>query len=1464
MSKWRMGSFSAAILMLVLSPAYSVPTGLVHHWNFDEGPDWHEDAFEAVSSAATAYDSVGSADGSFQNMSSSAWISGVQFTGIEFDGVNDHLLAATDFAGVLGATSSLAYWVRTTGVSVPGVMGSDQIQWGGIDSSGKVTLTVDGSPAAVSASSVNDGEWHHVVITRNAATGLAQIYVDGALSTSATGASGVKSATFSRIGKVEGTGPGSGYFSGRLDQIHLFNTVIDSAMVQQLRDNHAPKTWEAVNNGTNAAPFTTASIFFNSYDVEEDTLSVLRYGQGTNGTVVNNGDGTFTYTADAGFTGFDSFVVVIEDGKGGFRRSAVRVSVIGDPGAGGEKRTTAFENFQAIQAGGADISLSGWRVPRAIDWESDGDNDLLVGHSGAVWRYTNTGNAAAAVFSAGARVQAAGSNISLSGSVLIALADMTGDGVDDLIAADNSRKIRIYRNTSVAGAPPVYAAAVTAKQPNNSDFVMPDQRFDVGDWDGDGLPDIIMGAWCGDVLAYLNVGSTSDPRYDVNVYEFIRSDCYNAYPRFFDISRDGVNDLLQGINWGSITYWFDPLLNGGLVNGGTLVVTDTLGDIVTDSEMKAFTDGAMVDFGDYNGDGVYDLLAGGHAGTAVFIAYGNAETVADCIAENESIYDAHPADLGTALEANSQELLNVINANSRAIISHMLAAPITERQQMFNDMAAHVQKYPFLQMGSPLNTTVYHHVPSIAGQNLMTLHQMLPDTPTHRTNVANAVGLTGTLRDIYLTSFLHVGENQRSSVGQRESVLEYMSHLPREIFPDSLLTLDHYWGDGRGGTVNSFRGAKNTFSSETGSDSTDGFQNDQDGPIEAVFGTGAYKGDYFTLVMGHEVTHSLDGYLNRCANTDLWRRKGLTMVRAGGPDIVAGSNGWIDWNATKAHFQTQGYWDGVAANWDAAWSNYWSTGPGSAWRHLSFMRGSIDWFFGAPQEALATQANQHMSHSEGRLVAAIDRYRRGIESGIEPMKANINECVAFIDYVSAGLNKVVMFDTRGVQTPYPRATYTITHARLVRNDRGHITRITVNDRVYDFGVDADGIVVEVRTNIMIAGTDKSAAFQNQYNDIDVLANDYMLEGGKPTILGFTQPSHGIVSENGDGTLRYIPAAGYYGSDSFTYTPSGALGQPHAPMTVNITVVQRNGILKETYTGISGSAVSDLTGSSKFPYSPDSITVVTSTWTFQNAGDNYGTRMSGWLTPSSTGTYTFWIASDDSSELRLSSDADPANAVLICSVSGYTNYQQWTKYPSQQSSPISLVAGQSYYIESLQKESSGSDHLSVAWYGPGLTSPRQLINCNTYIKTTYPPVPLFVSNPATKPAAYEQRAYTGTLSDTIASGYGTIEFSKISGPGWLAVAADGTLTGIATDVNTGPNAFIVRAVNDGGAFADLTLNIAVYDLYTGELGLSDLAGLAGFWLSNDCVDQPECGGADLSGDGDVDLEDTAILGGFWMQ
>jgi len=103
----------------------------------------------------------------------------------------------------------------------------------------------------------------------------------------------------------------------------------------------------------------------------------------------------------------------------------------------------------------------------------------------------------------------------------------------------------------------------------------------------------------------------------------------------------------------------------------------------------------------------------------------------------------------------------------------------------------------------------------------------------------------------------------------------------------------------------------------------------------------------------------------------------------------------------------------------------------------------------------------------------------------------------------------------------------------------------------------------------------------------------------------------------------------------------------------------------------------------------------------NVGDHYLARLRGFLYPPATGEYVFAIASDDDSDLLLSTDANPQNRKLIAYVRGWTDPRKFDAFPTQKSKPIRLQAGKRYYIEALHKEGEGNDHLAVAWHGPGV-------------------------------------------------------------------------------------------------------------------------------------------------------------------
>lgn len=206
--------------------------GLVHHWPL----------------AKTTHDIAGGNDGTpapTDSFSSGGLDFGARSTGM--------LLSSADTAAALSGSATLSFHIKTTqrgsasASNAPGVFGrghtggSSGLFWGWIDQQGRLRLSVgDASPANLglrSARAVNDGQWHFVVLSRDATSGVLTMLVDGA-KVSASGPAGVievgkgTAAQPQMLGQIQGS---ADFFRGSLADVRIYKRVLGDTELAMLQ-----------------------------------------------------------------------------------------------------------------------------------------------------------------------------------------------------------------------------------------------------------------------------------------------------------------------------------------------------------------------------------------------------------------------------------------------------------------------------------------------------------------------------------------------------------------------------------------------------------------------------------------------------------------------------------------------------------------------------------------------------------------------------------------------------------------------------------------------------------------------------------------------------------------------------------------------------------------------------------------------------------------------------------------------------------------------------------------------------------------------------------------------------------------------------------------------------------------------------------------------------------------------------
>lgn len=169
-------------------------------------------------------------------------------------------------------------------------------------------------------------------------------------------------------------------------------------------------------------------------------------------------------------------------------------------------------------------------------------------------------------------------------------------------------------------------------------------------------------------------------------------------------------------------------------------------------------------------------------------------------------------------------------------------------------------------------------------------------------------------------------------------------------------------------------------------------------------------------------------------------------------------------------------------------------------------------------------------------------------------------------------------------------------------------------------------------------------------------------------------------------------------------------------------------LTEIWDNVSAYSVGELIASSRI-YQAADVVELRSPAALKFPGDYFATRSRGYIKPTTTGDYTFWISSRTSAELWLSSDSAKGKyakqriAAIDTALGGghgigAAEANLWDRFSSQRSVPIHLEAGQTYYLEVLHQHGHTlGAHSSIAWaLGDGVRVELPASVASSYNKT----------------------------------------------------------------------------------------------------------------------------------------------------
>jgi uncharacterized repeat protein (TIGR01451 family) len=241
------------------------------------------------------------------------------------------------------------------------------------------------------------------------------------------------------------------------------------------------------------------------------------------------------------------------------------------------------------------------------DLDGDGDFDAVVGASnGTVHYFQNTGTARAPDFVERTGTANPFNGVNVGAYSVPAIADVNGDGLPDVVLGAADGTLHFLANTGTKTTP-AFTELTGAANPFNGISITAYSTPCLADLDGNGRPDLVLGAADGTLRYFRNTGTATNPTFTAvtgaaDPFNGINVGS-NSRPFLVDINHDGTLDLFVGAGDGSI-HLFE---NVGTATNPSFVERTGAADPFTGISVGPDTSPAFVDI---DGDGDADAFIG--------------------------------------------------------------------------------------------------------------------------------------------------------------------------------------------------------------------------------------------------------------------------------------------------------------------------------------------------------------------------------------------------------------------------------------------------------------------------------------------------------------------------------------------------------------------------------------------------------------------------------------------------------------------------------------------------------------------------------------------------------------------------------------------------------------------------------------------------------------------------------------